>query len=66
MPTHVVHNLEVRDLPTLPRNLDWCSPELNMYAQTGMFPLHFQKKELFDYYNESIAHMCDRPEDYST
>eukprot|EP00971_Amphidinium_carterae_P179690 3563761-Amphidinium_carterae.1 len=37
MPTHVVHHLEVRDLPTLPRNLDWCFPELNMYAQTNHF-----------------------------
>eukprot|EP00971_Amphidinium_carterae_P191430 3798421-Amphidinium_carterae.1 len=63
MPTHVVCNLEVRDLPSLPRNLDWCYPELNMYAQTGLFPLHFQK-QLFDYYNESISYMCDRPEDY--
>eukprot|EP00971_Amphidinium_carterae_P001959 39155-Amphidinium_carterae.1 len=64
MPTHVVHNIEVRDLPTLPRNMDWCYPELNMYAQVGMFPLSFQK-ELFDYYNASIAHMCDRPEDHT-
>eukprot|EP00971_Amphidinium_carterae_P188519 3741997-Amphidinium_carterae.1 len=29
-----------------------------------MFPLSFQK-ELFDYYNESIANMCDNPEDYT-
>eukprot|EP00971_Amphidinium_carterae_P018359 362094-Amphidinium_carterae.1 len=63
MPTHVVHNLEVRDLPSLPRNLDWCYPELNMYAQTGMFPLHFQK-QLMTYYDESIAYMCDNKEDY--
>eukprot|EP00971_Amphidinium_carterae_P155795 3089236-Amphidinium_carterae.1 len=63
MPTHVVHNLEVRDLPTLPRNLDWCYPELNMNAQIGMFPLNFQK-ELMTYYDESIAYMCDTPEDY--
>eukprot|EP00971_Amphidinium_carterae_P164589 3263059-Amphidinium_carterae.1 len=64
MPTHVVHNMEVRDLPTLPRNMDLWYPELNMYAQVGMFPLSFQK-ELFDYYNESIANMCDKPEDYT-
>eukprot|EP00971_Amphidinium_carterae_P140100 2776199-Amphidinium_carterae.1 len=64
MPMHVVCNLEVRDLPSLPRNLDWCYPELSMYAQTGMFPLHFQK-QLYDYYNESIAYMCDKPEDYN-
>eukprot|EP00971_Amphidinium_carterae_P112242 2223362-Amphidinium_carterae.1 len=63
LPTHVVHNLEVRDLPSLPRNLDWCFPELNMYAQTGMFPLDFQK-ELMTYYDESIAYMCDTPEVY--
>eukprot|EP00971_Amphidinium_carterae_P311577 6192714-Amphidinium_carterae.1 len=62
MPTHVVHNLEVRDLPSLPRNLDWCYPELNMYVQIEMFPLNFQK-ELMTYYDESIAHMCDSPED---
>eukprot|EP00971_Amphidinium_carterae_P322382 6407351-Amphidinium_carterae.3 len=65
MPTHVVHHLEVRDLPTLPRNLDWCFPELNMYAQTGLFPLHFQK-QLLAYYDESIAYMCDTREDYRT
>eukprot|EP00971_Amphidinium_carterae_P350650 6491669-Amphidinium_carterae.3 len=65
MPTHVVHHLEVRDLPTLPRNLDWCFPELNMYAQTGLFPLHFQK-QLMAYYDESIAYMCDTREDYRT
>eukprot|EP00971_Amphidinium_carterae_P134007 2655328-Amphidinium_carterae.1 len=65
MPTYVVYNLEVRDLPTLPRNLNWCYPELNMYAQIGMFPLCFQK-ELYDYYNESIATMCDAPEEYRT
>eukprot|EP00971_Amphidinium_carterae_P015293 301709-Amphidinium_carterae.1 len=63
MPTHVVHNIEVRDLPMLPRNMDWCYPELNMCAQIGMFPLSFQKK-LFDYYQASIAHMCDTSEDY--
>eukprot|EP00971_Amphidinium_carterae_P276159 5480020-Amphidinium_carterae.1 len=34
-----------------------------MYAQIGMFPLSFQK-ELYDYYNESIAYMCDTPEEY--
>eukprot|EP00971_Amphidinium_carterae_P159196 3156191-Amphidinium_carterae.1 len=33
MPVHVVHNIVVRDLPTLPRNMDWCYSELNMYAQ---------------------------------
>eukprot|EP00971_Amphidinium_carterae_P112698 2231748-Amphidinium_carterae.1 len=44
MPTHVVYNHEVRDLPTLPRNLNWCYPELNMYAQVGQFPLCFQKE----------------------
>eukprot|EP00971_Amphidinium_carterae_P104974 2078712-Amphidinium_carterae.2 len=60
MPLHVVHNIEVRDLPSLPRNMNWCYPELNMYAQVGMFPLCFQK-ELFDYYNASIEHMCDQP-----
>eukprot|EP00971_Amphidinium_carterae_P167645 3322112-Amphidinium_carterae.1 len=64
MPARVVCNIEIRDIPTLPRNVDWCYPELNMYAQTGMFPLHFQK-ELFDYYHASIAHMCDAPDDYS-
>eukprot|EP00971_Amphidinium_carterae_P151573 3004822-Amphidinium_carterae.1 len=62
MPTHVVHNIEIKDLPTLPRNMNWCYPELNMYAQVGRFPLSFQK-ELFDYYNESIAYMCDKPLD---
>eukprot|EP00971_Amphidinium_carterae_P181904 3609574-Amphidinium_carterae.1 len=34
-----------------------------MYAQTGMFPLHFQK-ELMTYYEESIAYMFDTPDDY--
>eukprot|EP00971_Amphidinium_carterae_P234582 4654994-Amphidinium_carterae.1 len=34
-----------------------------MYAQIGMFSLSFQK-ELFDYYDASIAHMCDTPEEY--
>eukprot|EP00971_Amphidinium_carterae_P267392 5303917-Amphidinium_carterae.1 len=34
-----------------------------MYAQIGMFPLSFQK-ELHDYYEASIAHMCDTPEEY--
>eukprot|EP00971_Amphidinium_carterae_P120345 2384699-Amphidinium_carterae.1 len=63
MPTHVVHNIEIRDLPTLPRKMNWCYPELNMYAQVGYFPLSFQK-ELYDYYNESIANMCDMPEDF--
>eukprot|EP00971_Amphidinium_carterae_P134702 2669524-Amphidinium_carterae.3 len=33
LPTHVMHHVEVRDLPQLPMNLDWCYPELNMYAQ---------------------------------
>eukprot|EP00971_Amphidinium_carterae_P025729 507652-Amphidinium_carterae.2 len=61
MPTHVIHNIEVRDLPSLPRNLDWCFPELNMYAQTGLFPLHFQK-QLIAYYDESIGDMCDNKE----
>eukprot|EP00971_Amphidinium_carterae_P352225 6492495-Amphidinium_carterae.2 len=28
-----------------------------------MFPLSFHK-ELYDYYNESIAHMCDTPEEF--
>eukprot|EP00971_Amphidinium_carterae_P002040 40469-Amphidinium_carterae.1 len=63
MPTHIVHNLEVRDLPTLPRNLNWCYPELNMHAQVGQFPHSFHK-ELYDYYNESIAFMCDKPIDF--
>eukprot|EP00971_Amphidinium_carterae_P075234 1487100-Amphidinium_carterae.1 len=63
MPTHVVHNLKVRDLPTLPRNLNWCYPKLNMYAQIGMFPLSFHK-ELYNYYKESITGMCDKPIDF--
>eukprot|EP00971_Amphidinium_carterae_P257716 5115619-Amphidinium_carterae.1 len=42
--------------------MNWCYPELNMYAQIGMFSLRFQK-ELFDYYSESIAHMCDTHEE---
>eukprot|EP00971_Amphidinium_carterae_P339419 6477238-Amphidinium_carterae.1 len=33
-----------------------------MYAQIGMFSLSFQK-ELFDYYSESIAYMCDTHEE---
>eukprot|EP00971_Amphidinium_carterae_P126972 2515720-Amphidinium_carterae.2 len=64
MPTHVVHNLEVRDLPSLPRNLDWCFPELNMYAQTGVFPLHFHKM-LVAYFDDSIVYMCDTKEEYA-
>eukprot|EP00971_Amphidinium_carterae_P175286 3474832-Amphidinium_carterae.1 len=54
MPTHVVYNLKVRDLPTLPRNLDWCYPELNMYAQIGMFPLNFQKKTYKEFWAISL------------
>eukprot|EP00971_Amphidinium_carterae_P184497 3662719-Amphidinium_carterae.1 len=34
-----------------------------MYAQIGMFPLSFHK-ELYDYYNESVAHMCEEPKEY--
>eukprot|EP00971_Amphidinium_carterae_P283773 5633860-Amphidinium_carterae.2 len=33
-----------------------------MYAQIGMFSLSFHK-ELFDYYSESVAHMCDTHEE---
>eukprot|EP00971_Amphidinium_carterae_P053124 1046391-Amphidinium_carterae.1 len=34
-----------------------------MYAQVGQFSLSFHK-ELYDYYNESIAGMCDKPLDF--
>eukprot|EP00971_Amphidinium_carterae_P202870 4025822-Amphidinium_carterae.1 len=36
----------------------------DMPTHIGMFPLSFQK-ELFDYYDASIAHMCARPEDHT-
>eukprot|EP00971_Amphidinium_carterae_P158253 3137160-Amphidinium_carterae.4 len=60
LPTHAVHHL-----PHLPRNLDWCFPELNVYAQTGLFPLHFHKK-LIAYFDESIAYMCETNADHRT
>eukprot|EP00971_Amphidinium_carterae_P012502 246025-Amphidinium_carterae.1 len=40
--------------------MNWCYPELNMYAQIGMFSLSFHK-ELYDYYKSSITGMCDSP-----
>eukprot|EP00971_Amphidinium_carterae_P290385 5765668-Amphidinium_carterae.1 len=51
MPTHVVHNLEVRICHAI-----WT-------GVTQMFPLHFQT-QLMTYYDESIAYMCDSKEDY--
>eukprot|EP00971_Amphidinium_carterae_P102743 2033706-Amphidinium_carterae.1 len=39
---HVISYVETRDLALLPKNMNWCFPELNFYAQCNRLSLAFE------------------------
>eukprot|EP00971_Amphidinium_carterae_P287369 5704556-Amphidinium_carterae.1 len=58
---YIVGHVEVKDIPLLPRNLNRCYEELNMYAQTGGFSLAFEQ-ELRNYFDRRFKCHCDLAE----